>query len=552
MNHRLRTAVLLASLGVSAQWGYAQESAALNDVTAQDLLKLLVDEGVIDKNKLKALAEKVQERKKSAAGAAVESVAGDQRDAAPSAEAQVVRVPYVPKYIKDEIRDQVRIGLKEDVSRDVLAQAKTERWGLPGTLPGWIDRIEFYGDARLRAQGDMFADANLENTYLDINSVNDAGDINKLTEADFLNTTEDRERMRVRMRLGAKAKITNSFEAGLRLVTGNGNDPVSTNQTLANYGKKYQSTFDLAYLTYKNRTRSVQLTGGRIKNPFLSTDLVWDNDLTFEGVSGSWRWLRGDGMDEQFRHADPYITVGAFPLGEIEKSSNDKWLYAAQIGMDYAFADQSKLEAGLAYYHYADVSGVRNDPNSNLRDYTAVDFVQKGNSLFNIRNDTTDTNLVLLGLLPDYHLANATLTYDLATLAPHHIYLTADYVKNIGFDQDDIIARRGSRIDEETTGWLVRAAVGWPVVAKRGNWQAAVSYRYLERDAVLDAFTDSDFHLGGTDAKGYVLEFQYGLDEDVWLAAKWMSSDEVKGDLIGGGGGPFGVDTLQIDLNAKF
>jgi hypothetical protein len=99
---------------------------------------------------------------------------------------------------------------------------------------------------------------------------------------------------------------------------------------------------------------------------------------------------------------------------------------------------------------------------------------------------------------------------------------------------------------------MVRAAVGWPVVAKRGNWLAAMSYRYLERDAVLDAFTDSDFHLGGTDAKGYVLEFQYGLDEDVWLTTKWMSSDEIEGDLIGGGGGPFGIDTIQLDLNAKF
>ncbi len=550
MNYRLRKAMLVALLGVtSIAHG---ENAALGDVTAQDLLKLLVDEGVIDKNKLKALTEKIQERKKTAAGAAVDSVAETQRDVKPAAEGQVIRVPYVPAYIKDEIRDEVRIGLKEDVSRDVLAQAKQERWGLPGALPEWIDTIQFYGDARLRYQGDMFAEGNSESLYLDINEVNAVGDIDKLTDSAFINTTEDRERMRVRMRLGMKAKISNSVEAGLRLVTGNGNDPVSTNQTLGNYGEKYQSTFDLAYLSYKNQTRSVQLAGGRIKNPFFSTDLVWDNDLTFEGVAGSWHWLRSDGMDEQFRQADPYITVGVFPLGEVEKSSDDKWLYAAQFGLDYAFTDQSKLELGAAYYHYANVAGVRNEPNSNLTDYTAPDYLQKGNSLFNIRNDLANTSLVLLGLLPDYHLANVTAGYDLATLAPHHIFLTADYVKNIGFDQDEIVARRGSPIDEEITGWMVRAAVGWPVVAQRGNWLAALSYRYLERDAVLDAFTDSDFHLGGTDAKGYVLEFQYGLDEDIWLTTKWMSSDEIEGDLIGGGGGPFGIDTLQLDINAKF
>src|SRR5690606_33921815 len=99
----------------------------------------------------------------------------ESRDVKPSSEPGVVRVPYVPKYIKDEIRDQVRIGLKEDVSRDVLAQAKQERWGLPGALPEWINRIQFSGDMRLREQSDMFAGANSDALYLDINEVNSAG-----------------------------------------------------------------------------------------------------------------------------------------------------------------------------------------------------------------------------------------------------------------------------------------------------------------------------------------------------------------------------------------
>src|SRR5690606_37126915 len=196
-------------------------------------------------------------------------------------------------------------------------------------------------------------------------------------------------------------------------------------------------------------------------------------------------------------------------------------------------------------------AGVRNALNSELTDYTAPHFVQKGNSLFNIRNGA-DSSLVLLGLLPDFQLLNFTVDYDIAVLAPYHIYLTADYVENIGFDDDEIIERRGSAIDKENKGWSMRVVVGWPNVAERGNWQTAMTYRYLERDAVLDAFTDSDFHLGGTDAKGYTLEFQYGLATDIWKVLKWISSDELKGDLIGGGGGPYGIDTLQLDLNTKF
>ena len=50
-------------------------------------------------------------------------------------------------------------------------------------------------------------------------------------------------------------------------------------------------------------------------------------------------------------------------------------------------------------------------------------------------------------------------------------------------------------------------------------------YRYLERDAVLDAFTDSDFHLGGTDAKGYQLGFDLGLSRGAWLRLQVSDSE---------------------------
>jgi len=52
MKHRLRTAVLVAALG-AAHASYAQESAALGDGTAQDLLKLLVDEDILGGVKLR-------------------------------------------------------------------------------------------------------------------------------------------------------------------------------------------------------------------------------------------------------------------------------------------------------------------------------------------------------------------------------------------------------------------------------------------------------------------------------------------------------------------
>jgi hypothetical protein len=67
----------------------------------------------------------------------------------------------------------------------------------------------------------------------------------------------------------------------------------------------------------------------------------------------------------------------------------------------------------------------------------------------------------------------------------------------------------------------------------------------LQGDAVVDAFTDSDFHLGGTNAKGYMLSAAYGLGRNVWLRARWLSAREVDGP-------PLDIDVLQLDLQAGF
>lgn len=562
MNQRLKTAVLAALLG-TVQAGHAAQAApaataggALSEVTAQDLLKLLVDEGVIDKGKLSALAEKIKDRKRTETGAAVDNVDVAQRDVKPAAESGVVRVPYVPQYIKDEIRDQVRLGLKEDVSRDVLAQAKTERWGLPGSLPDWIGRVKFTGDMRLREEGIYYASGNVQGDYRNIPYINGKGDLSLDSPDSLLNTTDDRNRFRARFRLGLKAKVNDQFEIGARMVTGNQADPVSTNQTLGTYDSKWQNSLDLAYLKYANRTRSVSAAGGRIENPFFGTDLVWDNDLTFEGAAASWWFLRSDGMDEQFRSFDPFVTVGAFPLQEVERG-DDKWLYAAQAGFQYDFASQSKFTLAAAYYSYENMVGERNELDDTTKNYTAPGYLQKGNTLFDITNNLDpNSTKVLFAHAADYRLLDVFAEYDIANFAPIHIVMTADLVKNLGYDLKDVERRIGGDTDERTRGYQGRLMVGWPVISKARDWQVAFIYRYLERDAVPAEFTDSDFHGGGTDAKGYILKFDYGIADNTWVTLRWLSSNEIDGDnypeYTALGTGKLGMDTLQLDLNAKF
>ena len=77
------------------------------------------------------------------------------------------------------------------------------------------------------------------------------------------------------------------------------------------------------------------------------------------------------------------------------------------------------------------------------------------------------------------------------------------------------------------------------------RWNVSAFYKYLESDAVVDAFTDSDFHLGGTNAKGYIFGGSYGVAHNVDLTAHWLSASEVSGP-------PYTVDVILLDLNGRF
>jgi hypothetical protein len=87
---------------------------------------------------------------------------------------------------------------------------------------------------------------------------------------------------------------------------------------------------------------------------------------------------------------------------------------------------------------------------------------------------------------------------------------------------------------------------GDPTVLVPGNWRALVGYRYLQGDAVIDGFTDSDFHyFGGTNARGYYFVGDYGVANRVWLRLRYLSANEIDGPK-------FGVDTLQFDVSTRF
>jgi len=425
--------------------------------------------------------------------------------------------------ITAQVTEDVRKKVEEEVRRDVMNELYREVWKVNWALKEKEQRLRFGGDIRLRYESDRF-DSN--NALLGQPS----------NPSQQMNTQDDTSRFKYRVRFGVEAKVNEQTDAVIRLSTGNTSNPVSTNSTMGDYMNKDSVVFDLAYIRWQP-SKILTLYGGRMPNPWLSSDLVWAPDLNFEGfvvkvkntTTESWA---------------PFLTGGAFPLQQYDFSAHNKWLLAGQMGLENTDKKGVSVKIGAAYYDYRNITGVPNSPsNPGDTNWTAPLFMQKGNTLFNI---SSDPNVTVLALAPEYKEVNLTGVLDFGFWDPVHIVLLGDYVKNIGFIIDDVIERTGNPDTvKDVTGEQFGITVGYPTIQEKKQWRMYVSYKHLGADAVVDAFTDPDFHLGGTNAKGWIVGADVGLAKNYWLRARWLTSNEISGP-------PLAIDVLQVDFNVRF
>lgn len=531
-------AACLAALVAPAQADDREELDTLRQTTLK-LVELLVQSGIITKEKAD---EMLREARRSAQAAAAPAASGG-----PGTGQRVVRVPYVPETVRTQIKDEIR--------QEVMGQAERERWAASGAVPEWTRGMKLSGDLRLRQQRVYQSKDNAAFYY-------DPNDVTSDTTGNFINVQDDYSQSRLRLRLGLDFKLAEDFSGGVRLATGSTSNPVSTNQTMGQNGNRYSITVDRAFLKYEPfpwlsfpsldiGPTHLELVAGRMPNPWLSTDLVWDEDLAFDGISAT---LRPRLLDR----AVGFVTLGAFPLQDLgcdatRGCSRDKRLYAGQFGLDFQPNDRHQLRAGLAYYDFQGIAPSPDAFDPSIGTRTApLGFRQKGNTSLPVFDAAGTANA--LGILPafkqeapvaDFKLLNLTAVYEAKLWDPIGLVFTADWVKNIGYDRVKVEQRLGFDQEERTMGYLASFLFGYPKPRERGDWNLSFGYKYLQRDAVLDSFTDSDFHLGGTNAKGWILGGTYGLARNTTFRMRWLTSNEIDGQ-------PLANDVLQLDLNASF
>lgn len=603
----LKAALMTCAAGASllASPALAQERR----VDGEKILELLVARGVISQGDADTIISQAE---------VVETAPQQQAQRPPLPQAGVAAdgtqtVAYVSPVVREQIVEQVRAELG--------TQAQAEGWSRPGETPEWTRRIQLYGDVRTRFEGRFYDDGNAD-IFPNYGAINEGApqNINLKTPGyippAFLNTLENRQRAQLRARLGVRAQIDDWISANVRAATGNDRSPVSTNQTLGAFGGAgYEIWLDRASISL-TPVKGVELEAGRFGNPFLTSDLMFDPDMGFDGAALSVQAP----VNERF---SLFGTAGAFPVfntslnfgsrnapaaPETDKDtypgirgpykSQDKYLFAAQAGLDFRPADAVRVRLAGAYFHYDNVQGKVSAPcyYDELvcsTDATRPAFQQHGNTLFPIRDiianpldPARSPENQYFGLASKFRVLNIHAAVDYAPSNSFGLRLEGDFIKNLAFDQTLL---RG--VYDTKNGWSGRAinnlgpslrlpdpenpgqtisqpgryeggGIGWQVrltlgsssglnidsdraAIKAGDWNVSLAYRHLESDAILDAFADSDFGLGGTNVKGWYLSGNYAIGRNTMLGARWIAADEIAG-------APLSVDRLFLDLVTRF
>jgi len=528
-----------------------------------NLINRLVQKGILTQPEA---LELIKQAEADAATAARDASAA----APPAPGPDDVRVTYIPEVVRNTMRDQIK--------QELMVQARAEKWG-EKAAPEWTSKFRPFGDIRVRYESDMFPAGN-DNTgaFPNFNAINTGApfDTSGNQFSPQYNVDQNRDRVRLRARFGTDIMLGDGFNGGLRVGTGESSSPTSLNQSLGASGgnfSKYAIWLDRAFISYDagpGNGEELTLLLGRFDNPFFSTVIQWDDDLGFDGGA-----LRGKVKLND--HVSTFFTAGAFPVYNTDLNfasnqpakyaSTDKWLLGAQAGIDWKVTADLTARFAVAYYDFNNIEGRLSSPviplstsDAGNTDTTRPGFAQRGNTYMALRDidNTTSANdygnkyqYQYYGLATPFRNLTLTGKLDYDRFDPVRVSLLGELTKNLAFDKAAISRKAVNNLGSSDafaggdTAWNLQFQVGRPALESFGDWQAGFGYRYVETDAVVDGFTDSDFGGGGTNVQGFTLGATVALSKAVRCGLCWMSSNEIVGP-------PLSSDIIQIDLHAKF
>lgn len=374
---------------------------------------------------------------------------------------------------KDEVAEfRADVAMKK---QEIPSQMK------PATVPEWTQNVKWGGDVRFRTRGDWGKPAQNQ-------PQNQKGTANNLTPTNSSDIRRQRLQESVRGRFAIEAKVNDSTYAGARF-EGGGTNPRSGDDTLNGYFNKAYVMFDQYYIRFQATKNMVMRFGqyfsdmklwvGKFQNPFESSEMVWDTDITPGGIA--------------FQYASPDIKAGDLPgfniysnlgmlwLDESASFNTDPLLCAFQAG---AKTEQfgplgSTMSVFTTMYDFANLQG--KTPNTNSAGTNSRTWL--GDYGYRIGASSLGTYKY------EYNVFDLLVRIDNEKIG--------DYNFPHGFIIDFIY--NASVHDESTNkGASIGAYIGKKKLKDAGDWRVGSEWRFIERDAIPDFLPDSNFYGFGT------------------------------------------------------
>jgi hypothetical protein len=457
------------------------------------------------------------------------------------------------RIITDQEAEEVRAELVKE-----SASTAAGKWKL--STP--INEIELYGDARLRYE---YRGGRLPDEF-------------KFGQ-DNENDWHERKRQRYRLRLGLRGTVMDDWFFGIRLETNS--NPRSANITFGDdsqvngpFSKDNDSVrVGQVYVGYKGFP-DFTFTGGKMPNPFVTTSMVWDEDINPEGLAEQWKhtftFNIGGGGGEAVQGYSKYSKEGkgvVAPTGEPFKLKLDLFVNFGQfvyddenpenpIGPPRTTTDNGptqRVPTSDAYLLGWQVGARLTFPHDIYIQLAPTIYNYTGNGdSFNVHfsgdpgGNQTGINSLLVFDMP------AEIGWKLWDL-PMRIF--GDFAVN--FDADDRAEAAGhAGSGGQRYAYEIGFGVG-QLKAKR-DWELRAWWQHTEQFSLDPNLVDSDLWDSRVNIQGIAVKAGYMLADAVSLNLTYGYGWRTNGNLGTGGIGDIPINPVdqyqifQADLNLKF
>ena len=348
-----------------------------------------------------------------------------------------------------------------------------------GSAPApWYERIEFGGDFRSRYEG-FYQDGR-----------------------------ETRHRGRFRLRFRIDTDVNDDTHLQIPIASGDPGTPVSTNQTLTGFFRPKPFNLDRANIRYNPTGASALTLGvGKFGSPMTRTQMVWDDDLNFEGGYEQVAWAVSDTID---------VTLLALQTAVNEVSGDaDSYMLGGYGEVGFSFGAH-RLQVSVANYGFANV------------DQVAVGRATGSlNSLLtNLVNRDADGNIV--GLVSDFNMIDTIVEAEFDTGRKDYPFrLLGEYLRNT------------KAVSDRDTGLWFEAEYGGSRTLR--TYTLGYTYGRIQQEAALSPFVFSD--MPGTNTELHMFTVAYvplpnlsldltmhvtrRLDVDAGASNRWLTRPHI-------------------------